>query len=115
MCENCITGLLAATGEQNIRCPLCKTFCQENPLDFEAISEDMLKIDEPVLRRKGEYVDQETGETFLQMWDRVMKRRVAPPPTGVIERRNIAAEAVTIVQPNVIDLTVADMVDLTNM
>ena len=110
MCEQCIERSIEVTGQSKVRCPLCKTVNDSNPMDFEPISEDMLKVHEPKLRRKGEIVDQDTGETFLEMWTRVFRRRVervsAPTP---------AVEAVTIVQPDIIDLTVADVVDLTNM
>jgi len=97
MCENCITMSLRAAGEQNVTCPLCKTFNEENPLDFQAVTEDMLKVNEPNLHQKRKYDCIEEDE-FLKAWKQMF--------AGVMKRpADDSVEAVTIVQPEVIDLT----------
>jgi len=79
MCENCIVMSLDISGEHCVRCPLCKVVNEQNPLDFESISEDILKSDEHDSQKKRKYDSFEEDE-FLKAWKQmfagVMKRPV---------------------------------------
>jgi len=103
MCKYCIEMSLKATQEENIRCPLCKTFNEENPLDFQSILSDETSLVDQEIEVVNLTSKRKTDqEIFDEIYQSVVRKRT-------LMNRNVAAETVRIVEPYVIDLTDTDV------